>query len=135
MVPSATSSPLLLPSFCSFTSALLPTNGGRVAFFPSNGFPAISSSKQHTSLRVRASSESQRDPNDSDSVLLSQEDINYLVKLGGGSVFGAAVIKYGSVLFQEITRPNITQALLIISFPVVLAVLLLIKQSRSDQED
>ncbi|XVF86423.1 hypothetical protein PTKIN_Ptkin18bG0038700 [Pterospermum kingtungense] len=62
--------------------------------------------------------------------LIPQEDVNYLWKLGAGSVVGAAIIKYGSILFPEITRPNILQALFMISAPVVIAVLLLINQSR-----
>ncbi|CAI9113963.1 OLC1v1037525C1 [Oldenlandia corymbosa var. corymbosa] len=66
------------------------------------------------------------------SAFLSQEDLSYLTKLGAGSVAGAAAIKYGSVVFPEITRPNIVEALSIISFPVVVAVLLLFWQSRSE---
>ncbi|WRX25934.1 hypothetical protein QQP08_018421 [Theobroma cacao] len=61
------------------------------------------------------------------------EDFNYLWKLGAGSAIGAAIIKYGSILFPEITRPNILQALIMISAPVIIAVLLLIKQSRLEQ--
>ncbi|KAH9666761.1 hypothetical protein KPL70_020766 [Citrus sinensis] len=60
-----------------------------------------------------------------------QEDLSYLWKIGVGSFVGAAVIKYGSILFPEITRPNISLALVMISTPVVLAVWLLIKQSSS----
>ncbi|XP_042497273.1 uncharacterized protein LOC122076056 [Macadamia integrifolia] len=64
----------------------------------------------------------------------SPEDLNYLWKLGAGSVGGAAVIKYGSILFPEITRPNILQALIIISLPVIVAVLLLARQSRIEEQ-
>ncbi|KAJ4718421.1 Homoserine O-acetyltransferase [Melia azedarach] len=64
----------------------------------------------------------------------TQEDLNYLWKLGVGSFAGAVVIKYGSVLFPEITRPNIFQALLMISAPVVVAVWLLFKQSRVEKQ-
>lgn len=60
-----------------------------------------------------------------------EEDLSYLWKLGVGSFVGAAVIKYGSILFPEITRPNISLALVMISTPVVAAVWLLIKQSNS----
>ncbi|XP_016174186.1 uncharacterized protein LOC107616771 [Arachis ipaensis] len=59
----------------------------------------------------------------------SQEDLWYVGKLVAGSVAGAAVIKYGSALFPEITTPNIVLALLIITAPVLLAVVLLIKES------
>ncbi|KAK8482430.1 hypothetical protein V6N13_024671 [Hibiscus sabdariffa] len=59
-----------------------------------------------------------------------QEDVSYIWKLGGGSAVGAAVIKYGSILFPEITRPNIIQALIMITTPVIVAVLLLIKASN-----
>ncbi|KAG6792461.1 hypothetical protein NC652_002166 [Populus alba x Populus x berolinensis] len=63
---------------------------------------------------------------------IPQEDWNYLLKLGAGSLAGAAVIKYGSILFPEITRPNILQALIMISTPVVLAVVLLMKLSYQE---
>lgn len=68
----------------------------------------------------------------SEYLLNFQEDLKYLVKLGGGSVVGAAVIKYGSIILPEITRPNIIQALIMVSAPVVVAVWLLLKQSRQD---
>ncbi|EEF44826.1 conserved hypothetical protein [Ricinus communis] len=58
------------------------------------------------------------------------EDLSFLWKLGAGSVAGAAIIKYGSILFPEITRPNILLALAIVLTPVFLAIVLLIKQSR-----
>ncbi|CAK9164891.1 unnamed protein product [Ilex paraguariensis] len=66
--------------------------------------------------------------------ILSQEDWKYLVQLGGGSVVGGAAIKYGSVLFPQITKPNIFIALIMISAPVVVAVWLLIKQSHLDSK-
>lgn len=66
-------------------------------------------------------------------MIFKQEDLSYVLKLGGGSMVGAAIIKYGSILFPEITRPNIVQALIMISAPVVIAVLLLIKQSHVKQ--
>lgn len=59
--------------------------------------------------------------------------MDYLWKLVVGSVVGAAIIKYGSAVFPEITRPNITQALLMIVIPVVVAVLLLINQSSKEE--
>ncbi|XP_021636299.2 uncharacterized protein LOC110632392 [Hevea brasiliensis] len=61
---------------------------------------------------------------------ISQEDLNYLWKLGAGSLAGAALIKYGSILFPEITRPNILLALIMVSTPVILAILVLLRQSR-----
>ncbi|PIN00019.1 hypothetical protein CDL12_27481 [Handroanthus impetiginosus] len=82
---------------------------------------------------IRAPSKPRRDGADAandEAAFLSQEDINYLVQLGGGSVAGAAAIKYGSIIFPEITRPNLAQALLMISAPVIVAVFLLIKQSQ-----
>ncbi|KAK6143301.1 hypothetical protein DH2020_023649 [Rehmannia glutinosa] len=82
---------------------------------------------------VLASSKPQRqgaDAANDKAPFVSQEDLNYLVKLGAGSVAGAAAIKYGSIIFPGITQPNLILALLIISAPVVVAVLLLIKQSR-----
>lgn len=65
--------------------------------------------------------------------MISQEDLNYLWKLGAGSIAGAAVIKYGSILFPEITRPNIVEALAMVSTPVIVAVLLLINQSQVER--
>jgi hypothetical protein len=52
--------------------------------------------------------------------------------LGLGSVGGAAAIKYGSILLPDITRPNIVVALLMVSIPVAVAVLLLLKVSSRD---
>ncbi|KAL5857288.1 hypothetical protein ACOSQ3_004746 [Xanthoceras sorbifolium] len=91
-----------------------------------------SSSRVQRSFPVQAfnSDNSQiEDPADT-----SQEDLNYLLKLGAGSVVGAAGIKYGSILFPAVTRPNILQALIMISAPVIVAVFLLIKQSRAEQQ-
>ncbi|ONK69470.1 uncharacterized protein A4U43_C05F23290 [Asparagus officinalis] len=62
----------------------------------------------------------------------SPDDADYLWKLAAGSVGGGAAIKYGSILFPDLTRPNILQALLMISLPVMVAVLILIKESRSE---
>ena len=63
---------------------------------------------------------------------VNQDDSSYLGTLGLGSVGGAAVIKYGSILLPDITRPNIVLALLMVSLPVVAAVLILFKASSSD---
>ncbi|KAK3016047.1 hypothetical protein RJ639_007534 [Escallonia herrerae] len=60
-----------------------------------------------------------------------QEDLSYILKLAASSVSGAAAIKYGSVIFPDITRPNIVQALIMISAPIIVAVLILIKKSRT----
>ncbi|KAM7475895.1 hypothetical protein LguiB_023138 [Lonicera macranthoides] len=60
---------------------------------------------------------------------VKQVDLGYLLKLGGGSLLGAAAIKYGSALVPVITKPNILQALTMIFAPVIVAVLLLIKKS------
>ncbi|GAB4842097.1 hypothetical protein Ancab_012057 [Ancistrocladus abbreviatus] len=68
----------------------------------------------------------------SDTTSIFEEDSNYLWKLAIGSLIGAAVIKYGSILFPDITKPNIVQALLMISAPVVVAVLLLLKESQEE---
>jgi hypothetical protein len=61
-----------------------------------------------------------------------QEDLDYLWKLIAGSVVGGGVIKYGSVVFPGITRPNLVVALIMISAPVVVAVFLLAKRSREE---
>ncbi|CAL9042956.1 unnamed protein product [Musa banksii] len=70
-----------------------------------------------------------------DTSRLLSDDFNYLWKLAAGSIGGASAIKYGSVLFPDITRPNIVQALLMISLPVLVAILILIKESSKDVQD
>ncbi|KAI3716264.1 hypothetical protein L6452_23481 [Arctium lappa] len=70
---------------------------------------------------------------DPDLPFTSQGDLNFLLKLGAGSFMAAAAIKYGSILVPEITRPNITQALIMISTPVLVSILILIKESRVGQ--
>ncbi|ERN16404.1 hypothetical protein AMTR_s00052p00143130 [Amborella trichopoda] len=65
-------------------------------------------------------------------LLVEKEDRNYLWKLTAGSIGGGALIKYGSILVPEITRPNLLQALVIIGLPVLLGVLVLIKASSAD---
>ncbi|KAK4406346.1 hypothetical protein Sango_0641100 [Sesamum angolense] len=98
----------------------------------------LTTSCQRISL-VRASSEPQKGGGGDDAaaandeaLFVSEEDWKYLAKLGVGSVAGAAAIKYGSIVFPEITRPNLAQALLMIFAPVVVAIWLLVKQSRLD---
>ncbi|KAK8492270.1 hypothetical protein V6N11_035648 [Hibiscus sabdariffa] len=81
-----------------------------------------------TSFPIRAV-DNQTDEENPSFDLIPQEDASYIWKLGGGSAVGAAIIKYGSVIFPEITRPNIIQALIMITTPVIIAVLLLIKAS------
>ncbi|XP_062221650.1 uncharacterized protein LOC133920989 [Phragmites australis] len=61
-----------------------------------------------------------------------KDDSSYLWTLVLGSVGGAAAIKYGSILLPDITRPNIVQALLMVSLPVVAAVLLLLRASSRE---
>ncbi|KAL3639759.1 hypothetical protein CASFOL_001324 [Castilleja foliolosa] len=105
-----------------------------------SSIPTFQPSPKTASFRrvslVRASSEPQRPGPDAANLkppFLSQ-DLSYLVKLGAGSVAGAAAIKYGSILFPETTQPNLGLALLVIFAPVVVAVLILIKQSRVSTE-
>ncbi|KAG4944963.1 hypothetical protein GLYMA_15G006800v4 [Glycine max] len=61
-----------------------------------------------------------------------EEDLVYVGKLVAGSFAGGAAIKYGSALFPEITTPNLVLALLLILTPVLVAVFLLIKESRTN---
>lgn len=89
-----------------------------------------SSSRLQRSFPIRAI-DSQREEEDSNGSLIPQEDLNYLWKSGVGSVVGAAVIKYGSIVFPEITRPNLLQALIMVSTPVIVATFLLINKSRT----
>ncbi|KAL2332479.1 hypothetical protein Fmac_020060 [Flemingia macrophylla] len=60
------------------------------------------------------------------------EDLVYVGKVVAGSLAGGAVIKYGSALFPQITTPNLLLALLIILTPLLLALFLLIKESRTN---
>lgn len=64
--------------------------------------------------------------------MCQQDDSSYLLTLLLGSVGGAVAIKYGSILLPDITRPNIVQALLMVSLPVVAAVLLLLRASSKE---
>ncbi|CAA7057945.1 unnamed protein product [Microthlaspi erraticum] len=84
------------------------------------------------SFRVKASDHRSEQADNGQGI---QEDLNYLLKIGAGSVAGAAIIKYGSVLLPEITRPNLTQALFIIIAPVVISVILLIRSSSSKYQN
>ncbi|CAO2040316.1 unnamed protein product [Urochloa humidicola] len=92
--------------------------------------PAATTSRA-THGRARLSS---RDPAEAETGAgrILKDDSSYLWTLGIGSVGGAAVIKYGSILLPDITRPNIVLALLMVSLPVVAAVLILIKASSSE---
>ncbi|KAF5200419.1 homoserine O-acetyltransferase [Thalictrum thalictroides] len=106
-------------------------------------FPTNSSQtkmKKITKLLFSKSSNLPNEPKDDEnnnfiSVFSSPDDLSYLWKLGAGSVVGAVVIKYGSLLFPAITTPNLTQALLMISTPMLLSVLLLIRQSSMSVEE
>ncbi|KAL8189265.1 hypothetical protein R6Q57_028831 [Mikania cordata] len=95
--------------------------------------PASSSPSGGRPFAVAASRSTKEEANSkSDDPALSfksQDDVSFLLKLGAGSFAGAAAIKYGCILVPEITRPNIIQALVMISAPVVIAVLILIKES------
>ena len=42
-----------------------------------------------------------------------------------GSIAGAALIKYGTLLLPDITRPNVFEAFAIVGLPVVVATVLL----------
>uniref|UniRef100_J3LI39 Uncharacterized protein n=1 Tax=Oryza brachyantha TaxID=4533 RepID=J3LI39_ORYBR len=63
-----------------------------------------------------------------------EDDPSYLLKLGLGSVAGAAAIKYGSILLPDITRPNIVVALSMVCIPVAVAVVLLLKAGGSRED-
>ncbi|KAL7601719.1 uncharacterized protein LOC111910193 [Lactuca sativa] len=100
------------------TTASSPYSGGRCCIVAASNSP---------------NEEANSNADDPDLSFTSQEDVNFLLKLGGGSLAGAAAIKYGSILVPQITQPNITQALIMISTPVVVAVLILIIASRVEQ--
>ncbi|KAL0922216.1 hypothetical protein M5K25_006186 [Dendrobium thyrsiflorum] len=63
------------------------------------------------------------------------DDVDYLWKLVAGSVGGGAVVKYGSILFPDIAKPNLAQALLMVSLSVLVAVAILIKESYSTSNE
>ncbi|GER46319.1 aryl hydrocarbon receptor nucleartranslocator-like protein 1 [Striga asiatica] len=115
-------------SYCSISS--------HNPLMPKTGFHVLhKTAPSRRASTVRASSDPQRqgaDAANDKTPFVSQDDLKYLVMLGGGSFAGAAAIKYGSIIFPEITRPNLGLALFMILAPVVIAVLLLIKQSRVD---
>ncbi|XP_021731812.1 uncharacterized protein LOC110698642 [Chenopodium quinoa] len=87
--------------------------------------PAVRASSGPNSSEPTSPSNSVPPPN-------LQDDFTYLLKLAAGSIFGAALIKYGSAIIPDITKPNITQALLMISSPVVISILLLSNGSRKE---
>ncbi|PSS17834.1 CDKN2A-interacting protein [Actinidia chinensis var. chinensis] len=136
----ATATATELPKICSSLSAGRRLNR-RENICPARiavGVPFVFKSTSFKSSVLVRASEPQRDEvnsstNDGDRSFTSQEDLNYLWKLGAGSIVGAAAIKYGSVLFPEITRPNILEAMTMVFAPVVVAVLLLIRQSRLEK--
>ncbi|GLJ25306.1 hypothetical protein SUGI_0484380 [Cryptomeria japonica] len=65
---------------------------------------------------------------------ISPEDVSYLWKLTLGCITGAIVIKYGSILLPDITRPNIIQALFMIGIPVSASILLLLVASSMERQ-
>ncbi|CAH8358220.1 unnamed protein product [Eruca vesicaria subsp. sativa] len=78
--------------------------------------------KENKSLRTTLSELKQEFSRAMKEKLEMEEDLNNnLLKLGAGTVVGAAIIKDRSVLFPEITTPNLTQALFIIIAPVVVS--------------
>ncbi|KAJ7962839.1 Homoserine O-acetyltransferase [Quillaja saponaria] len=87
--------------------------------------------------RERKEAEQEENPsiNETPGPFISQEDLEYIVKAIGGSIVGGAIIKYGSIVFPEITRPNIIQALIMISTPMIVAVLLLSKETLLKRQD
>ncbi|OUZ99855.1 hypothetical protein BVC80_9067g27 [Macleaya cordata] len=106
-----------------------------IKIYPSRSFTKMKLLVARTSNPKPDEQEDEDKSNNNKNPFFSPEDLNYLWKLGVGSFGGAAVIKYGSILLPEITRPNIMEALIIISAPVVVAVLLLIKQSRIKEQN
>ncbi|KAK9149602.1 hypothetical protein Scep_008359 [Stephania cephalantha] len=94
--------------------------------------PCVSISRLEIKSLVSIYSGADRSRNDGLRAM-KQQDLGFLWKLGGGSVGGAAVIKYGSVLFPQMTRPDIVEAMLLVLTPVIVAVFLLVKQSYVDQ--
>ncbi|KAJ0965983.1 hypothetical protein J5N97_027121 [Dioscorea zingiberensis] len=111
------------------------TNPKLFNFFskPGGRFSSCSSLSWKRS-RTRSCVSQRTDNQQEDNAFLSQDDISYLFKLGAGCTVVAATIKYGSILFPMITQPNILQALVMISAPVVISVLILIKESLTENK-
>lgn len=57
--------------------------------------------------------------------VFGQGELRYFGKLSAGCVAGAILVKYGSLIVPEITRPNLDQALLMICTPVIASIVLL----------
>nr|XP_009783197.1 PREDICTED: uncharacterized protein LOC104231834 [Nicotiana sylvestris]XP_016447730.1 PREDICTED: uncharacterized protein LOC107772768 [Nicotiana tabacum] len=132
--------PTKFPATCSAStsmSSLQLPSAASVGFLVPKSFRMTSSFKTPMVARASDPKTDQPNPSTDESGLpfLPQEDLNFLLKLGVGSVAGGAAIKYGSVIFPEITRPNITLALFMISAPVVVAAVLLFLQSRADSNE
>ncbi|KAK7325261.1 hypothetical protein VNO77_29420 [Canavalia gladiata] len=103
-------------------------NPSNTPLFLRNPMPLrFTSTRWASCVRPRALDPKTEDQNSSTS---SQEDLAYVGKLVVGSFAGAGAIKYGSALFPQITTPNLVMALTIILTPVVVALFLLIKESR-----
>ncbi|KAK8926199.1 hypothetical protein KSP39_PZI018055 [Platanthera zijinensis] len=118
----------LLQRFSSRRSLLRKSSSGRSLLY-SEYFPAGFSSRggllpQQKSPPVKVFSRRS----------LLQDEGDYLLKLVAGSVGGGAAIKYGSILFPDMTRPNLVQALLMISLPVLVASIILLKETYSSQK-
>ncbi|XP_057460093.1 uncharacterized protein LOC130750516 [Actinidia eriantha] len=133
----ATATAIELPKICPSLSAGRRLNRRHNMFLAriAVGVPFLFQSTSFKSSGLVRASEPQRDEvnsstNDPNRAFTSQEDRNYLSKLGAGSVVGAATIKHASVIFPEITRPNILEAMAMVFAPVVVAVLLFIRQTR-----
>ncbi|XP_060205166.1 uncharacterized protein LOC132633007 [Lycium barbarum] len=122
---------LLATSTSTSISSLQPTNAAGVSFLVPK---SVQLTKTPMIARASDPRNDQANPSTDEPGLpfLPQEDLNFLVKLGVGSVAGGAVIKYGSVILPEITTPNFSLALFMISAPMVVAVVLLFLQSRAD---
>ncbi|MCL7039738.1 hypothetical protein MKW94_005476 [Papaver nudicaule] len=104
---------------------------GHIKARPSRSFTKTSRTKL---LAGRNSSSKLKEDNKKKNQEEDDDDLTYLLKVGVGSIGGAAVIKYGCVLLPEITKPNLGLSLAMIFTPVLVAVLLLIKQSSATTE-
>ncbi|KAF8660472.1 hypothetical protein HU200_057674 [Digitaria exilis] len=121
-------------------AAVVPSAAPFQAFEPNSTLPPrrgsfFRVSCRHSYPRNRGRTRSsRRDPAESDAGVggILKDDSSYLLTLLLGSVGGAVAIKYGSILLPDITRPNIVQALLMVSLPVVAAVLLLLRASSKE---
>ncbi|XP_021895951.1 uncharacterized protein LOC110813217 isoform X1 [Carica papaya] len=120
-----------LHSRCQYLKPVkMPMSSTRFRFLTPN---RSSATRIQTVFQIRASDSQPEESSSTMDETEFQEDLKFVLKVGGGSIVGAAVIKYGSIFFPEIARPNIFLALFLVSAPVIVALVILTAQSGAKQ--